>query len=511
MPDYAHPILTCEEAQAFEKEILHGEGAEWTAMNRAGRAVGHSILNDYRELGRFPSHASILVLLGKGHNGGDALLAAHEICRTYPEVEIAVLPMQAIEECRTMTRRAFDGLQRKAKVQLVNLPRAQNGHFDLCIDGLLGMNFKPPVREPAGKIIDAVNQNENIRFRAAVDIPSGLGDKSFRADFTYATGIAKSPLFENRNSGEVGRISYLDIGFFEHGYSGSKTFDEDIMTRRTLTTLSGLRPVNSNKRTYGHLFVLSGSRSMPGALLMSVKAALRSGVGLLTAFAPESVAAQFAAIVPEVMWVPWPETPDGGLALEGRHLLLERLSRADAILTGSGVGKEPETLELIRECVSLLSLPMVLDADTLTPEIAKAATERPAEAGPVIVTPHHGEFKRMANQESAEYNADALRKFCLERGIVTILKGPITRVSDGESIINATFAGPVLARGGSGDILAGLVGGLLAQSPEDAFSSACRAVCWQGLAASRLAHLQGAQAVITTDLLEHLAPVLRGE
>ncbi|WOO41583.1 NAD(P)H-hydrate dehydratase [Rubellicoccus peritrichatus] len=511
MPDYAHPILTCEEAQAFEKELLHGDGAEWTAMNRAGRSVGRSVLADYRELGHLPPHCSILVLIGKGHNGGDALLAADEICRANPDAEVAVLPMQPVEQCRTLTRRAFDGLQRKAKVQLINLARAQNGRFDICLDGLLGMNFRPPVREPARKIIDAVNDNPGIRFRAAVDIPSGLGDSAFRADFTYATGIAKTPIFHDEHTQHVGRIRYLDIGFFDSSYDGPQSFNEAIMTSKMLGSLSKLRPANSDKRTFGHLFVLSGSRSMPGALLMGVKAALRSGVGLLTAFAPESVAAQFAAIVPEVMWVPWPETPDGGLALEGRHLLLERLDRADALLAGSGVGKEPETLELIRECVSSLPLPVVLDADTLTPQIAAAAAGRPSDAGSVITTPHHGEFKRMAKQDSTVYDSEALRQFCLEHNIVTALKGPITRVSNGKQIINATFGGPVLARGGSGDILAGMVGSLLAQSPTDAFEATCRAVCWHGLAANRLAQQQGAQAVTTTDLLEHLAPVLRGE
>lgn len=511
MPEFAHPILTCDESQAFEKELLRGEGAEWTAMNRAGRLVGRSVLADFRELGRLSARHRILVLVGKGHNGGDALLAADEICRTYPEAEIAVLPMQPLEECRTLTRRAFGDLQRKAKVQLVNLARAQNGQFDICLDGLLGMNFRPPLREPAGKIIQAVNQNRDIRFRAAVDLPSGLGDDGFRADFTYATGIAKVPLFESRNTGNVGRIRYLDIGFFDGAYIGSHVFGEEIMTSKTLASLSGLRPANSDKRSFGHLFVLSGSRSMPGALLMSVMAALRSGVGLITAFVPESVAAQFAAIVPEVMWVPWPETPDGGLALEGRYLLLKRLDRADALLIGSGVGKEPETLGLIRELVSLVSLPMALDADTLTPEIVAEVATRPAGAGPVVVTPHHGEFKRMASQDTADYNAATLRTFCLERGVVTVLKGPITRISDGERIVNATFGGPVLARGGSGDILAGLTGGLLAQAPEDGFRAACRAVCWHGLAANRLAHQKGAQAVITTDLLEQLGPVLRGE
>lgn len=508
---YSHPILTCDEAQAFEKELLRGDSAAWTAMSRAGRSLGQAVLADFAEIGRFPSQASILVLLGKGHNGGDALIAAGEILKHFPKVEVSILPAQPLEDCRTLTRRALDELQRTGRAQIVTQIKALSSAFTLCLDGVLGMNFKPPMREPYGQFIKAINGHERITLRAAVDLPSGLGDGGFRADFTYATGIAKAPLFDPANAAEVGRVRYLDIGFFDASYDGPASVGEDVLLPEVLNPLRGLRPAQSDKRTFGHLFVLSGSRDMPGALLMSVKAALRSGVGLVTVFAPESVAPHFAAAVPEAMWVPFPETPDGGLALEGRHLLQKHAGKATALLTGSGLGREPETLQLVKDCLGTLNLPTVVDADALMPEVIAASAQRAPDAGPVVLTPHAGEFKRLSGRGSADYDSAALKAYCREHSVVTLFKGAISRISDGEQIANATFGGPVLARGGSGDILAGLCGGLLAQRPTDGFSVACMASAWHGLAASHLARRLGPQAVTTTDLLDHLGPVLRDE
>lgn len=509
MNNFCHPILSCEEASAFEKKILRGDGAEWAAMNRAGRSLGRALLADYNELAPLPGAPALLVLLGKGHNGGDALLAADEICQLCPDAQVSILPIQPVEECRSLTRRVLESLLKRPGAQLISLPRVLSGAFDICLDGLLGMRFTPPVREPARQVIEKVNKHPAIRFRVAVDLPSGLGDQAFLADITYATGIAKTPLFDPAKSSAIGRIRYLDLGFFKDGYDGEHTSAEDILLKCVLNPLRQLRPADCDKRSYGHLFVMCGSRSMPGALLMNVKAALKSGVGLVTAFAPESVAAQFAAIVPEAMWVPWPETPDGGLALEGRHLLHEKLGHADALLMGSGIGREPETIELVRGFVQELQVPTILDADALMPGVIDAISKRVSGSGPVILTPHAGEFQRIARLDTSGYDAGTLRDFCQRQGLITTLKGAITRICDGTKILNATFGGPVLARGGSGDILAGLTGSMLAQCSHDPYTAACRAVAWQGLAAHRLALHAGAQAVCTTDIIEHLGPVLR--
>jgi NAD(P)H-hydrate epimerase len=506
----AHPILSTDESLELERSLLPSRELQWTAMNSAGRGVGRAVLQDFGELAEMPSRLRVLVLAGKGHNGGDALLAADEILRRHGGGEVQVLLRADKKELRGLTLRALEDLLKSSRASMCNELTYRQESYDIVLDGLLGMQFHPPLKDDLASLLREVNAHRGIRFRAAVDLPSGLGDAdAFQADFTYATGIAKSPLFDPAHADKAGRLRYLDIGFFQLPYEGPCAFGESILPDAALAALGGLRPPRCDKRTFGHLFVLSGSRSYPGALLMSVKAALSSGVGLLTAFAPESLAAQYAAAVPEAMWVPWPETPTGGLALEGWHLLQEKLPRADAILCGSGIGREPETLQLVKDLVTRTDLPLALDADALQPEIAQAAAARPANAGPVVLTPHMGEFMRLSGRESAEYARGALMDFSKKHRIVTVLKGPHTRVCDGSQVALSPRGGPVLARGGSGDLLAGITGGLLAQNAKDAFASACRAVLWHGAAADHLARTKGQVAVHTTELLAHMGPALR--
>jgi len=511
---YAHPILTCEESIAYEKSLLTGREAEWAAMNKAGRSLGRAALDDFCEIAHMHSrahrHPRVMVLTGKGHNGGDALLAAHEILRLRPEAEVHILNLVEKKDCRTLTRRAWDELEKTGKAQIVSQMKIPNMSFDLCLDGLLGMQFKPPLRDSAEQLLSAVNNHPNIRFRVAVDLPSGLGDLgAFRADFTYATGILKAPAINPKHVDKIGRLRYLDIGFFRDIYVGPQATSEDVLTGDVLSPLRDWRPAASEKRCFGHLFILAGSRSMPGALLMNAMAALRSGVGLVTAFAPESVASQLAAQLPEVMWTPWPETPDGGLALEGWRLMREQLPRASALLCGSGLGRERETRTLVEEIVSETHLPTVLDADALFPSVIDAASARGSSAGPVIITPHAGEFKRLTGRDTAAYDREALSWFAHKHNVITVLKGSLTRISDGRFVHVSPFGGPVLSRGGSGDLLGGLIGGLLAQWPEDGLRAADAGVVWHGMAADLLARERGAVSVATTDLLEYLSPVLR--
>jgi NAD(P)H-hydrate epimerase len=256
---------------------------------------------------------------------------------------------------------------------------------------------------------------------------------------------------------------------------------------------------------------------------MGVRAALRSGVGLVTAFVPESLAAAFAARAPEAIWVGWPETPEGSLALAGLPLLRARLDRATALSIGSGLGAEGEALVLVGEILKLAGLPAVLDADALRPEVVAAAAR-----GRAVCLPHAGEFKRLAGGREA--SPDALRALARETGATIVLKGPITRIVSAESplerasalssverdgrqagacVYHSFFGGPVLARGGSGDLLAGLTGGLLAQAPDDPLVAACRGVVWHGLAADLLARDRGQVAVRVTQLLDHLSAALR--
>ena len=483
----SHPIFTCDQASGFEKKRFAGDEAkEWPAMLQAGHAVASAVLQDFREIGGFPATTRVLVLVGKGHNGGDALLAAQTLLDRYPAAHADLMFVLGERDLRPLTTRAYRALAQTAgnRVKVVPADGLAAG-YDLCLDGVFGFQFRPPAGAAVVALLNRINALP-IRLRAAVDLPSA---GKFHADFTYATGSVKAPILTDPNAG---RLRYLDLGFF----SGAERGTDRVLTANVLAPLAGLRSPQSDKRSQGHLLVLGGSRNYPGAVLMSVLAALRSGVGLVTAFVPESLAPAFAARAPEAMWVGWPETPEGGLALEGRHLLQARLSRADALVIGPGLGREKETLALVTDLVGTVRVPVLLDADALQSEIVRAAKTR------LVLTPHAGEFARIAGKT-------ALQAFARKHRAVVALKGPVTRVSDGNAVYHSFFGGPVLARGGSGDLLAGLIGGLLAQTPKDPLLAACRGVVWHGRAADDLARAYGQVAVQTTQLLDFLPAALR--
>jgi NAD(P)H-hydrate epimerase len=623
---WADPILNCAEAKALEARLFGGdEEQEWAAMQCAGAAVARAALDDIEEIGGFPDSGRILVLAGKGHNGGDALLAAKAILDRFPATHADVLFISGERALRPLAVRAWRELLQAAPQRVWPLARIRptvgaqpclrpSVAYDICLDGVFGFQFHAPVDAVTAAVLQAVNAHRHIRLRAAVDLPSGVGEQSgdttFRADFTYATGSVKTPLLEERNRDAAGRLRYCDLGFFAGPVAGvadpglpaiasakagpgspspATACDPSVPSRASalptepahlgffgqvervvpnaldwvlkpsvLAPLAGLRAPLSDKRTFGHLFVVGGSRSYPGAVLMCARAALRSGAGLVTAFVPQSLVAAYAAAAPEAIWVGWPEAPQGGLALEGLHLLRARLERATAFVIGSGLGSEGESLALVGEIMKLADVPIALDADALHPSVLAAVRGKR-----VICLPHAGEFRRLAGgriadlpgghcgmgilpmsgapeitggtrhspkassfakaaedttagrpfaprpESAGEPGSDVLRAVARETNAVIVLKGPVTRISDGERVYHSFFGGPVLARGGSGDLLAGLVGGLLAQAPGDPLLAACRGVAWHGMAADLLARDRGQVAVQVTQLLDYLPAALR--
>ena len=502
-PILSHPIFTSAEAKRWETDLLADTAAEWTAMQKAGDAIALSVCEDFQEIGGLPGSARLLLLVGKGHNGGDALLAAGAILGKYPQATADVLLCFGEAALRPLARRSLEVLKTEAgaRCRTVSLSQLKTdlANYDVCLDGVFGFQFRAPMDEPTAEILAWVNTHPRIRLRAAIDLPSGIGEPNastvFRADFTYATGIVKSPVVAEANAAWVGRLRYLDLGFFSEARAVPETTDR-ILVSSILAPLAKLRSSQSDKRTYGHICIVGGSHSYPGAVVLAVRAALRSGVGLVTAFVPESLAPLCATQHPEVMWVACPLNRAGGLAANTLSLVSERLKRADALLIGPGLGADPETLELVRQLAAEATLPLVLDADALRPEVVREVRTKA-----FVCTPHAGEFKRIA---PVLFEED---KFVAPRGVV-VLKGPLTQVTDGKNHYFSPFGGPVLARGGSGDMLAGLIGGLLAQAPDDPLLAACRGVVWHGLAADLLARAQGQVAVENSQLLEQLGPAL---
>ncbi len=495
----SHPVLSCAAAKAWEAGLLKTAAAEWTAMQQAGEAIAHAVLEDFREIDGLPENARVLVLAGKGHNGGDALLAARTILALRPQGRVTVVLSFGLQTLRPLAKKALMVLKKTGRARVVSAAQglAAIAKYDLCLDGIFGFQFRAPMDAATTALIKAVNAHHGVAFRAAVDLPSGVGEASattiFRADFTYATGIVKRPVLSPNVAKFVGRLRYLDLGFFA---KKSPPATERVLTPAVLAPLARLRTAQTDKRTFGHVLLVGGSRSYPGAILLAVRSALRSGAGLVTAFVPKTLAPEYAAAHPEAMWVGCPETARGGLAAGTLKLIQARLKRATALVIGPGASAEPAVLNTIRSIVRKTDLPLVLDADALRPEIVAELKDRA-----FVCTPHAGEFERIAPKLFKD------GKLVAPHGVL-VLKGPLTRVTDGRETYYSPFGGPVLARGGSGDILAGLIGGLLAQQPKDPLLAAARGVVWHGRAADLLARAHGQVAVEISQILEQLGPGL---
>jgi ADP-dependent NAD(P)H-hydrate dehydratase / NAD(P)H-hydrate epimerase len=515
----SHPIMDCAAAKVWEAAILQDEAAEWAAMQQAGSAVATAIEEDFREIGGLPEDARILVIVGKGHNGGDATLAVRVLLQRRPKAKAVLVMGFGESSLRPLARRSLEWLRRDApgrgEIKSVAEALAPTEHYALCVDGLWGFQFRAPMDADTAGLLESVNAHPGIKFRAAVDLPSGVGESNaatpFRADFTYATGIVKQPVLAAEVAPSVGRLRYLDLGFFKReaglakagGAEAATRFSDYVLNKDILAPLAGLRASLTDKRNFGHLVVVGGSRSYPGAVVLAVRAALRSGAGLVTAFVPERLAPEYAARHPEAMWVGSPETRQGGLAHGTVDLIKACLARATALLMGPGMSAEPEVLSTMEAIARITPVPLVLDADALRPEVL-AATGRSS----VICTPHAGEYQRLGGKGGLRLRSD-------EGELVAVLKGPLTRVvavskrSEKSPAYYSPFGGPVLARGGSGDLLAGLIGGLLAQQPTNLLLAACRGVVWHGRAADLLARKRGQVAIEISEILEQLGPALQ--
>ena len=513
------PVLSCSEALAFEKSFFEGdEEGEWRAMNRAGEAVAEALRMDMRST--IPQNDRFLALVGKGHNGGDALVATKHLLEILPTNVSAVLwPLVPWDECRPNLIRALEELRKAAGERVEELPfvsesdglddlkrildlKTREVGFSATLDGLLGMQAKLPLRPPLKNWISLLNRREDLGVRIAVDLPTGLAgdepieheDQILRADFTYCTGIVKSPVLRSAVADRVGRLRYLDLGFFESPDSASFDAENFVLRNSALEAIRALRPTVCDKRSFGHLFLLAGSRNFAGAAMMAAQAALKAGVGLLTVGIPESLHPAFAAQRPEAMWIPLPETPDGGLALEGLGKVRQFLSKATALATGPGLGTEGETHSLVRETLSIFEGPAVLDADALNPKILN----RVSSPERLVLTPHAGEFERISEGLNP-------REYVRERGSVLVLKGPHTQVYTQDKRIHCLGGSSTLARGGSGDLLTGIIGGLLAKGQFDSIDSALLGARWHARAAEILTLLQGQEAVFATELLDYLS------
>jgi NAD(P)H-hydrate epimerase len=472
-------LVTAEQMRKLEARAMTESGLpSLVLMENAARAVAEAVIRLNREdrpMKRW------VILTGKGNNGGDGIAAARHLTEAGYSCEIllATAPEQLGQDAAVQLKAArYHGIA----VQ-VYVPGAVNWHrYEGIIDALLGTGTSGAPREPYASMIREAN-GSGLPI-VAVDIPSGLDadtgslyEPYIRATHTVTFAYSKLGLAQYPGKDAAGTVTTAPIGIPEllAEEEGIHTFllDERTLRRRLHIDPALPRRADTHKGTYGHLLIAAGTMRMSGAGLLCASAALRAGCGLVTWALPAAVAGHVVGRVPEVMLTPVAGTEDGGWTLDSAEELAAHFHARDALAVGPGLGRFPNDTAWLRRIWELSSeakLPLVLDADALN-MLADAAdfadwSKRP-DAAPAILTPHPGEMARLTGLTTAEVQRDRLRiarEYAAKHDVFVVLKGAASIVAspDGTAYVNTT-GNPGMATGGSGDVLTGIIGSLLAQ------------------------------------------------
>ena len=522
-------ILTAAEMQQTDAR----SGVPFAAlMERAGEAVAAFCLRQY------PLAARVMVVCGKGNNGGDGFVAARLLAAEGVGVRVLLAGSQwdvkgAAAEALNQLREATSDDVVAELPGTVTVDELQEllAEADLIVDAVLGTGFKPPLRGVAALLREALEEIEVPVL--AVDLPSGwdadsLDERSpqaFRADavitFTapklaHVFGAMTTGIFEPVVVAEIGTPAAAIQSEQRLTWTGAS---------KPLTELK--RPINSNKGKFGHVLVVGGSFGIAGAPSMSSLAALRAGAGLVTAAVPRAIWELVAAAAPELMirplWQPPAPTRSEahgtvGMANLEPERLAELLKGIKVIALGPGLSTKGASSEFARDFVAQAKdhegkwIPIVIDADALNafaghPELLDGTGRT------MVLTPHPGEMARLLGCTVKEVEADRIdiaRAFAMKHQVTLVLKGWRTLVAhpDGRIAVNTT-GNPALAKGGSGDILTGIVAAMLAQYPDDVAGAVEAAVYLHGLAADFAVQDVDEKCVLATDVLAHLTNAFR--
>ena len=509
-------VVTAEQMREMDRLTIQKYGVpSLVLMERAGQAIAQTII---RRFGR-NAKRGVLVVAGKGNNGGDGLVVARLLKKKRLPCEVALLAQRD-----ELSNDASDNLRAYQKVKGKLTEIGANGldllsrrisKNALIVDAMLGTGTKNAVRGLFAEAITMINASGLPVV--AVDIPSGLDTDrgtplgvAVRAQATVALGYPKLGEVIYPGVDYVGELVIADIGIAAEAVLevAPKT---ELLDRQTIQRLVPRREPDTHKGTYGHVLVMAGSRGKTGAAILACRAAMRTGAGLVTLASPRSLNNIFASALVEVMTQPLRDNAAEELESLGDdewHRLLERKS---ALLFGPGIGVSDTTQNTLRWLLRNLSIPWVIDADGLNTLALQIDRLRHAKIPPVL-TPHPGEMARLTGKSNEAVNADRVtvaRSFALEHRCHVVLKGArsVIATAEGRVFINST-GNPGMASGGMGDVLAGILAALLGQgfSAEDAMKLG---VYLHGFVGDTAAAQNGEIGLIASDIIDGLPAGIR--
>ncbi len=478
-----------------------------TLMENAGSAVADFVLQN------FPDAKCINVICGKGNNGGDGFVAARKLREAGRELVVLLLanPSDLRGDAAEMFKRMDFAPEVASTSAEFAKARARLGDADLLVDAILGTGFRPPVGGLYAAAIAAMNATDVPVV--AVDIPSGADADAMgpqvgavaRADVIVTfTAPRPSHVFGDLTDGPI-----VAVPIGSPNGAITSTLQLNLITAEEVARLIGPRPREANKGSFGHVLVIGGSLGKAGAAAMAGMSALRTGAGLSTVATPKSVLATVAGLHPELMTEPCEETEAGTISLRAlEYAHIDNLVKGKTVLAvGPGISRQEETAEFVRTIVEKYAMPMVLDADGLN-AFDGMADKLSGKGRTLVITPHPGEMARLTGLSIPEVQRDRIgiaRSFAREHEVIVVLKGHRTLIArpDGEVWVNTT-GNPGMATGGTGDVLTGMVAGMIAQNPEKITEAVTAAVHLHGLAGDIACETMGEQSLVATDLIEAL-------
>jgi len=467
---------------------------------------------------RFPRWKRVTVVCGPGNNGGDGLVAARRLAGSGREVALFTLRDPGAyrgDPAVNLERAKAFGLSARsisAPGGLSELRRTL-ADSDGVVDALFGTGLSRPLEGAARRVVDAIRRAG--RPVVAADVPSGLASDggaiagpAVRAVLTVGFGAPKPCHLLAPAAALCGRLVIADIGISRR-ILDARAARFFLAEERDVAESLPARPLDSNKGDFGRLAVFAGSRGKAGAAVLAARGALRGGAGLVTVFGIEPVAAAVVAALPEAMTHVLPET-GGALAERGARDAVRALGGFDAAVLGPGLGTSAETVAFLESFLRSTRLPVVLDADALN-----AFAGRPGALArrPLVLTPHPGEAGRLLGRTARAVQADRLgaaRALARRTRSVVVLKGAGTLVAErGGTVVANPTGTPLLATAGSGDVLAGLLGALLAGGA--APRTAAVAATWlHGAAAEALEPTLGDAGLLAHEIADAVPRVRRG-
>ncbi len=490
------------EMRQIEARAIAGGLSAQRLMENAGTAAAHAIR---RAVG---TPRDTVILCGTGNNGGDGFVIARKLNENgYPVTVIlpegepdTAIAREAFARLGDIPVIRFDAEPYRAAAAVTNAA--------VVVDAVYGIGFHGLLPQPVAHLFSLVRPGEHRTF--AIDIPSGLAcdtgakdSHTFPAEMTLTFTALKPALVSPDGIAVCGEIKVLDIGILPEDVEAILSIDP--ITWQEVKCCFPSRLPDTHKGSFGHLMMICGSYGMAGAAILAGRAALRGGVGLLTVALPKSIYPLVAGAVPEAVFLPLPETEEGVLSMAALSTLRRALNGKTALVIGPGLGRGESVRRLVGALLKAANCPVLMDADGLN-ALAQHIDMLETTNAPCVLTPHPGEMARLVGTDTVAVQADragVAGSFARRFGVTLVLKGHRTLVATPHTLRENPTGNPGMATGGSGDVLSGMIGSLLAQgiSPDKA---AIAGVYLHGLAGDRAAERLSQHSMLPSDMIAEL-------